>query len=184
MGARGANGRGRSRHSPRRALRQRNRRRPPSLLVAWRDRSQHPRASLDWSMAATTRVGIGGCDLSAVARHLLPARARAIARLAFAAATLAQSRSTRPSTAASPKSWAAWGAAVPTASTSPSRARGMRHPPAPRGRWRRHRQFPPPRVAASVTKLGPILWMLAARLKFDRDDIAAFLDLLPRDLDG
>ena len=33
-------------------------------------------------------------------------------------------------------------------------------------------------------KLGPILWMLAARRKFDREDIAAFLELLPEKLDG
>ena len=33
-------------------------------------------------------------------------------------------------------------------------------------------------------KLGPILWMLAARRKFDRDDIAAFLKLLPAKHDG
>ena len=33
-------------------------------------------------------------------------------------------------------------------------------------------------------KLGPFLWMLAARRKFDRDDIAAFLKLLPEKLDG
>jgi len=33
-------------------------------------------------------------------------------------------------------------------------------------------------------KLGPILWMLSARRRFDRDDIAAFLALLPRDVDG
>ncbi len=33
-------------------------------------------------------------------------------------------------------------------------------------------------------KLGPILWMLAARRRFDRDDIARFLELLPRDLEG
>lgn len=32
-------------------------------------------------------------------------------------------------------------------------------------------------------KLGPILWMLAERRRFDRDDIARFLDLLPRELD-
>ena len=35
-------------------------------------------------------------------------------------------------------------------------------------------------LAALGDKLGPILWMLAARRKFDRDDIAAFLDLLPK----
>lgn len=33
-------------------------------------------------------------------------------------------------------------------------------------------------------KLGPILWMLAARRKFDREDIAAFIDLLPAEHDG
>jgi uncharacterized protein YecE (DUF72 family) len=39
-------------------------------------------------------------------------------------------------------------------------------------------------MTALGPKLGPILWMLAARRAFDRDDIAAFLDLLPRELDG
>ena len=39
-------------------------------------------------------------------------------------------------------------------------------------------------LAALGPKLGPILWMLAARRQFDRDDIAAFLDLLPHELDG
>ena len=33
-------------------------------------------------------------------------------------------------------------------------------------------------------KLGPLLWMLAARRKFDREDIAAFLKLLPAELNG
>lgn len=33
-------------------------------------------------------------------------------------------------------------------------------------------------------KLGPILWMLAARRSFDRDDIARFLELLPREFNG
>ena len=39
-------------------------------------------------------------------------------------------------------------------------------------------------LAALGDKLGPILWMLAARRKFDREDIAGFLKLLPRELDG
>jgi uncharacterized protein YecE (DUF72 family) len=39
-------------------------------------------------------------------------------------------------------------------------------------------------LAALGPKLGPILWMLAARRKFDRDDISAFLKLLPREQDG
>ena len=33
-------------------------------------------------------------------------------------------------------------------------------------------------------KLGPILWMFMARKKFDREDIAAFLKLLPEKQDG
>ncbi len=33
-------------------------------------------------------------------------------------------------------------------------------------------------------KLGPILWQFAPRRKFDRDDIAGFIDLLPRELGG
>jgi uncharacterized protein YecE (DUF72 family) len=39
-------------------------------------------------------------------------------------------------------------------------------------------------MAALGKKLGPVLWMLAARRKFDREDIGAFLKLLPRKLDG
>lgn len=33
-------------------------------------------------------------------------------------------------------------------------------------------------------KLGPILWQFAAHRKFDRDDIAGFIDLLPEEVDG
>ena len=39
-------------------------------------------------------------------------------------------------------------------------------------------------LSALGDKLGPILWMLAARRKFDADDIAGFLETLPRELDG
>lgn len=39
-------------------------------------------------------------------------------------------------------------------------------------------------MAALGHKLGPILWMLAARRKFDREDIAGFFKLLPKFLDG
>ena len=38
--------------------------------------------------------------------------------------------------------------------------------------------------AALGTKLGPIMWQFAPRRKFDRDDIAAFIDLLPENVDG
>jgi len=38
--------------------------------------------------------------------------------------------------------------------------------------------------AALGPKLGPILWQFAPRRKFDGDDIAGFIDLLPEELDG
>jgi len=38
--------------------------------------------------------------------------------------------------------------------------------------------------AALGQKLGPILWQFAPRRKFDRDDIASFIDLLPERIDG
>lgn len=38
--------------------------------------------------------------------------------------------------------------------------------------------------AALGPKLGPIMWQFAPRRKFDRDDIAGFIDLLPAELDG
>ncbi|HEX3424128.1 MAG TPA: DUF72 domain-containing protein [Sphingomicrobium sp.] len=38
--------------------------------------------------------------------------------------------------------------------------------------------------AALGSKLGPILWQFAPRRRFDRDDIAAFIDLLPETIDG
>lgn len=33
-------------------------------------------------------------------------------------------------------------------------------------------------------KLGPVMWQLAPRRKLDHDDIAAFIDLLPHEIDG
>jgi len=38
--------------------------------------------------------------------------------------------------------------------------------------------------AALGPKLGPILWQFAGRRKFDRDDMAGFIDLLPEKLEG
>jgi len=39
-------------------------------------------------------------------------------------------------------------------------------------------------LSALGPKLGPILWMLASRRKFDREDVGAFLKLLPPKQDG
>jgi uncharacterized protein YecE (DUF72 family) len=38
--------------------------------------------------------------------------------------------------------------------------------------------------AALGPKLGPVMWQFAPRRKFDYDDIAKFIDLLPAELDG
>ena len=85
----------------------------------------------------------------------------------------------------SPKSWAAWAAAVPDGfqfAIKGSRFCVTRPRLADAGEGIGN--FLAQGLSALGPKLGPILWMLAARRKFDRDDIAAFLDLLPRELDG
>ena len=46
------------------------------------------------------------------------------------------------------------------------------------------RNFVAQGFSALGPKLGPVLWMFDKRRKFDRDDIAGFLELLPRDVDG
>ncbi len=85
----------------------------------------------------------------------------------------------------SPASWAAWAAAVPEGFQFA--VKGSRYcvtrpklAEAAEGLGVYFAQG----LAALGEKLGPILWMLAARRKFDREDIAGFLRLLPRELDG
>jgi uncharacterized protein YecE (DUF72 family) len=85
----------------------------------------------------------------------------------------------------SPKSWAAWGAAVPDGfqfAIKGSRYCVTRPRMADAGEGIGN--FLAQGLSALGPKLGPILWMLASRRKYDRDDIAAFLDLLPAELDG
>ncbi len=85
----------------------------------------------------------------------------------------------------SPKSWAAWGAAVPYGfhfAIKGSRFCVTRPKLADAGEGVGN--FLAQGLSALGLKLGPILWMLAARRQFDRDDIARFLELLPRELDG
>ena len=85
----------------------------------------------------------------------------------------------------SPKSWAAWAAAVPDGfqfAIKGSRFCVTRPKLADAGEGVGN--FLAQGLSALGPKLGPILWMLAARRKFDHDDIAAFLALLPRTIDG
>jgi uncharacterized protein YecE (DUF72 family) len=85
----------------------------------------------------------------------------------------------------SPQSWANWAKAVPDGfqfAIKGSRFCVTRPKLADAGEGIGN--FLAQGLSALGPKLGPILWMLAARRKFDREDIAAFLKLLPAKLDG
>jgi uncharacterized protein YecE (DUF72 family) len=85
----------------------------------------------------------------------------------------------------SPKSWAAWEKVVPDGfqfAIKGSRFCVMRSKLAEVGEGLDG--FFAQGFAALGSKLGPILWQFAARRKFDREDIAAFIDLLPHKLEG
>ena len=85
----------------------------------------------------------------------------------------------------SPKSWESWGRAVPDGfefAIKGSRYCVTRPKLADAGEGLG--VYFAQGMAALREKLGPVLWMLAARRKFDREDIAAFLKLLPSSLDG
>ncbi len=85
----------------------------------------------------------------------------------------------------SPKSWAAWAKAVPEGFQFA--IKGSRYV-LTRPKLADAEEGLGVYFAQGMTvlreKLGPFLWMLAARRQFDREDIAAFLKLLPQSLDG
>jgi uncharacterized protein YecE (DUF72 family) len=85
----------------------------------------------------------------------------------------------------SPKSWAAWAKVVPDGfrfAVKGSRYVVTRPKLADAGEGLG--VYFAQGMSALREKLGPVLWMLAARRKFDREDIAAFFKLLPAKLDG
>ena len=85
----------------------------------------------------------------------------------------------------SPKSWENWANAVPDGfqfSVKGSRYVVTRPKLADAGEGIGN--FLAQGLTALGPKLGPILWMLATRRKFDREDIGAFLKLLPKQHDG
>lgn len=85
----------------------------------------------------------------------------------------------------SPKSWAAWGEAVPEGfqfAVKGSRYCVTRPRLADAGEGISN--FLGQGLTVLGPKLGPLLWMLSARRGFDPDDIAAFFALLPREHDG
>jgi uncharacterized protein YecE (DUF72 family) len=85
----------------------------------------------------------------------------------------------------SPKSWATWADAVPDGFQFA--VKGSRYcvtRPRLADAAEGVGNFLDQGLTALGGKLGPILWMLAARRRFDADDIAAFFALLPREKDG
>ena len=85
----------------------------------------------------------------------------------------------------SPKSWEAWAATVPDNfqfAVKASRYCVTRPKLCDAGEGIGN--FYAQGLSALGPKLGPTLWMLAKFRKFDREDIAGFLKLLPRELDG
>ena len=85
----------------------------------------------------------------------------------------------------SPKSWAAWGDMVPNGFQFAIKAsRYCVTRPSLGDAAEGIATYFAQGMAALGPRLGPILWMLASRRQFDPDDIAAFLALLPRELDG
>ena len=85
----------------------------------------------------------------------------------------------------SPKSWAAWEKVVPEGfqfAVKGSRFCVTRSKLGEGGEGIGN--FVAQGFAALGPKLGPILWMFDKRRKFDREDIAAFLKLLPSEVDG
>jgi len=85
----------------------------------------------------------------------------------------------------SPKSWANWAKAAPDGfrfAVKGSRFCVTRPKLADAGEGIRN--FLAQGLSALGDRLGPILWMLAARRAFDRDDIASFVALLPTEWDG
>ena len=132
------------------------------------------------------RVGIGGWTYPPWRGTFYPPKLAQSKELAFAARTFGAIEINATFYGRqSPKSWAAWAAAVPDGfqfAIKGSRFCVTR--PKLANASEGVGNFLAQGLSALGPKLGPMLWMLAARRKFDRDDIAAFLDLLPKQLDG
>jgi uncharacterized protein YecE (DUF72 family) len=134
----------------------------------------------------TVRIGIGGWSYPPWRGTFYPAGLPKSRELAFASGEFGAIEINATFYGRqSPKSWQAWADAVPdgfqfaikgsrfcvTRPQLADAAEGVGN-------------FLAQGLSALGPKLGPILWMLASRRAFDREDIARFLALLPRQLDG
>ena len=137
-------------------------------------------------MPGTLRVGIGGWTYAPWRGSFYPPGLAQSKELEFAARAFGAIEINGTFYGRqSPKSWAAWADAVPDGfqfAIKGSRYCVTRPRMADAGEGIGN--FLAQGLAVLGPKLGPILWMLAARRKFDHDDIGAFLKLLPPELDG
>jgi len=135
---------------------------------------------------ANIRVGIGGWTYEPWRGTFYPENLPQKRELEYAASKLAAIEINATFYGRqSPKSWENWAKAVPDGfqfSIKGSRFVVTRPKLADAGEGIGN--FLAQGLSALGDRLGPILWMLAARRKFDREDIAAFLKLLPEKHDG
>lgn len=132
------------------------------------------------------RIGIGGWTYEPWRGIFYPAHLPQKRELEYAAQELSaiEINSTFYSRQ-SPKSWDSWAAAVPDDfqfAVKASRYCVTRPKLADAGEGIGN--FYAQGLSALGAKLGPTLWMLAKFRKFDREDIAGFLKLLPSRIDG
>ncbi len=137
-------------------------------------------------MTAIARIGIGGWSYAPWRGTFYPDKLPQRAELDYAANRFGAIEINATFYGRqSPKSWAAWADAVPSGfqfAIKGSRYCVTRPRLADAGEGVGN--FLDQGLSALGAKLGPILWMLAARRTFDPDDIAAFFALLPREHDG
>jgi uncharacterized protein YecE (DUF72 family) len=137
-------------------------------------------------MPGRVRVGIGGWSYAPWRGEFYPAGLAHRLELSYAAARFGAIEINGTFYGRqSPASWTSWAAAAPEGFQFA--IKGSRYC-VTRPKLADAREgvdtFLAQGMAALGERLGPILWMFAARRQFDRDDIARFLDLLPRQLSG
>ena len=132
------------------------------------------------------RIGIGGWSYAPWRGVFYPEGMAQRRELEFAAATFGAIEINATFYGRqSPASWTKWAAAVPDGfqfAIKGSRYCVTRPMLADAGEG--IGQFLGQGMSVLGEKLGPVLWMLAARRQFDREDMASFLGLLPATHDG
>lgn len=139
-----------------------------------------------WAISGKIRVGIGGWSYPPWRGTFYPEKLPQSRELEYASRHLGAIEINATFYGRqSPKSWEKWAATVPydfCFAVKGSRFCVTRSRLAEAGDG--VESFLSQGLTALGSKLGPILWMLAARRTYDRDDIARFLALLPPQRDG